>query len=180
MVTHLLEAKLPILRPEGVSLAIDLDGQRALEDLDVLVLEGMEVQRRLLAGEGEQSRVVVVEGHLEGKGATGMRDDGGRNGPFESAEGGAALAGQPTVLCTAMHCEALRGCEKGQGPGPGQGEGVRTYAITVVWPAVRVVGLTGAIIAKHAEGRSTSRRRWDECGRTYPFSAAPVVSPPGI
>lgn len=103
MVTHLLEAKLPILRPEGVSLAIDLDGQRALEDLDVLVLEGMEVQRRLLAGEGEQSRVVVVEGHLEGKGATGMRDDGGRNGPFESAEGGAALAGQPTVLCTAIH-----------------------------------------------------------------------------
>lgn len=67
--------------------ALDLNGQPALENLDVLFLVRVEVQRRLLRRYFYYARVPEVECHLVGKYTTavvGMVDDTSDDAAFKA------------------------------------------------------------------------------------------------
>lgn len=69
MVRPRLNPSLPVLAPQHVLPAFELEAQMAFEDLYVFLLVGVEMQRGFVGGEGEEVRVLELEDHFVGEGA---------------------------------------------------------------------------------------------------------------
>lgn len=78
------DEELPVVRGEGVLAVVVLDAERALQHLDVLLLEGVEVLGGFLAPE-EVGPLRGVEGDFECEGSLRVGDDAGGDGAVESA-----------------------------------------------------------------------------------------------